>query len=1123
MSPEQVLGQPVGPASDVFSFGVILYELLTGRSPFARDTAVETLAAAVREHPPPIDADAAAERRLLWPIVERCLAKDPSQRFATAGDLTTAIGEHRDESKRSAGAVPAVERRGVTVLSIELVHRAHDAVPDPERLKRAFVRAAAEIRRLIEAHGGRVEQAGGATMHALFGAPVAHPDDPARALAAGADCVRWAERDAHDAVGVALRVGVESGHAIVDLGSAPHVSPTVGACVSVAARLRQLASPGEVVAGPACRVAAEDRAIFDAPVEIDDPSVGRIAAARYLGVRPVATRPALPLVGRGAELTLLQAAWQRARSGRSTLVVVSGPPGQGKSRLIEEFTASIEADALVRVARIRVAGALAARNPLGALLGVPGTTLSTESLSSSLTALFPDASERQHIAAALGRSAGLGASGELAARSKAEVQDELVNGWRRYVAAMTRERPLVFCIEDLHWAEAEAVQLVDRLTYASDLPLMVVATARPEFRAAALLRSGGNRFFMALDALGPDHALELARLAGASDAAATDRAAGNPLFIVELARARTHGSTGVPMTIEGAIGARLDELPVQDRELLQRAAIVGDAFTVREASVVSARSVDHVARTLDRLVESMFLDPAPGGARFGHALIRDVAYGRLPATERLRLHVLYAREALSPDDVEAAAHHLWQAVGSDEAAWVWEGSDEAAQLRVEARQALVAAARRYGARCAYQRGIECCERAATLCSDDLQRAEVERLLADISVAGGDADEAVLHYIRSRALFREAGDAPPSLYPDFLEPAIYTAGMFREAPGTAVVEEWLQEGEAVARRAGDASALARILALRAYRAHDIARLSQALRLIDAIPDPTPLQTCLVHAAILENRAAEFAAARDTYRRLDAVALAAGRADRDFEFRGILALNVGEIDEAARMADLFIAATAGRGPHLKTHAYREQAHVLLARGDWRALCELADRTDELVARSPDTAFCYAVTTVRAFALVAHAIEARRGDAERLLPPVEVPLQAEPLERESLLMLVYGALGRRDAVRSLVGELDRTRTRRFWFFLRTYAVALTMLEAWDELEPALEELKAVANRSAYVAAMVDAMREESRAARGGERASHAALRSRGYTGWSQLIGFRSNPKSDRPADRTITRRGP
>jgi len=161
---------------------------------------------------------------------------------------------------------------------------------------------------------------------------------------------------------------------------------------------------------------------------------------------------------------------------------------------------------------------------------------------------------------------------------------------------------------------------------------------------------------------------------------------------------------------------------------------------------------------------------------------------------------------------------------------------------------------------------------------------------------------------------------------------------------------------------------------------------------------------------------------------------------------------------------------------------------------------------VAAHTETAFCYAVTTARAFAVVAHAVEKRPGEARALLARAELPLQAEPLERESVLLLAYGALGADTHVAELRRQVRAPGTTPFWFFLRMEAVVLTMLGQWAEVAGILPSLDRVAARgSLYLEALLSAIREEVAAAQGGSPPSHRTLRELGYAGWSQLLTHR------------------
>jgi len=1009
-----------------------------------------------------------------------------------------------------------VERRLVTALFVDVVgSTALTVALGPERLKRALDRAFGELAAIIAAEGGTVEKYVGDAIHALFGAPIAHADDPQRALRAARGCVRWTERHEQDRVAFRVRIAAETGEAIVDLGAvegARH-QMSVGACVNVAARLQQLAEPGQILIGPVCHDATTDVGEFADLGDVELRGLGPMRAWRLTGL---ASRRVgrIPLVGREAELGLLALAARRARARRAVFALVSGPPGQGKTRLVEEFVDGLSTEARVLRARCRPAGELGAHSPLQEILASAAGTVAgddvavVEDLTDSVARLFDDATERERVVTAVAHSAGLSVSRELASLPSGQRQDEVANAWRRYFAALARTRPVVLWIDDLHWADAEVVQLLDRLTLGLDLPLLVVGTARPEFATQGGMRPGGDRFFVALDALDEAASHELANAAGGAGMPGLERAGGNPLFIVELARARSLGAVEVPLTLQGVIGGRLDELPTPGRELLQRAAVVGETFTVHDAALLADRDPEEVAATLDRLAELLYVDEVAGGFRFHHALVRDVACSRLTTATRMRLHARYAGEGLPQHDIEAVAHHLWEALGPADADWVWEGSPDLAALQARACVVHQAAARRYANRFAYARALETCRRAFRFTKDPLAIAAIEHALGEVLLASGDADDAWSHFMRARDIYREQGaDPPPDLYPTALESPVYTSGMFRRCPDEPVVEELAREGEALARRIGDRASLARLLALRAYRLHDAAALEEALRLSEELPDPTALEPFLVHAAILQIRAGDFPVARRIFQRLDALAAPpAPTADRPFEFRAILALSTGQLSEAQHLAERLVAQSAARGPHLRSHAYREQAHVLLARGDWPALRDVAGQTERLVAEHPDTAFCYAVTTARAFAAVAHAMGGQSDEARAALRRAVEPLQAEPLERESVLLLAHAVLGGLDEVEALIREVRAHRGQVFWFFQRMEVVALTMLQRWDAVEVALAPLERIAAKSSpYLEALVAAVREEVAAKRdGGRPAKHRMLRNLGYTGWSELLAY-------------------
>ncbi len=237
-----------------------------------------------------------------------------------------------------AGAIRE-ERRLVTCLFVDVVGSTDLTLKlGAERLKRELGVAFTELSGIITAHGGTVEKYVGDAIYAIFGAPIAHEDDALRALRAAEALRQWCISGAAHGHPFTVRVGIETGEAVVDLEAAANTRQqmSVGAVVNIAARLQQRAEPGEILVGPTAREATAGVAELEPLPEIELKGIGKVAAWRLVRVGAPATTK-LPFVGRQAELALLALAHQRAQQGRSVLAVVSGPPGQGKTRLVQEF------------------------------------------------------------------------------------------------------------------------------------------------------------------------------------------------------------------------------------------------------------------------------------------------------------------------------------------------------------------------------------------------------------------------------------------------------------------------------------------------------------------------------------------------------------------------------------------------------------------------------------------------------------------------------------------------------------------------------------------------------------------------------------------------------------------
>ncbi|HSC93050.1 MAG TPA: adenylate/guanylate cyclase domain-containing protein [Gaiellaceae bacterium] len=629
------------------------------------------------------------------------------------------------------------ERRAVTVVFVDLVGFTSRASHlDPEDVRALQAPYLARVRTELERFGGTVEKFIGDAAMAVFGAPVAHEDDPERAVRAGLAILEAvaALNEADPGLGLAVRVGVNTGEALVALDARPEEGEVLasGDVVNTAARIEAAASPGTVLVGEST-VAATRGAIAYEPHEPvaakgkDEPVPVRRAlrVARSPGGREP-SRDA-PLVGRDAERALLLDAVERIREGgRTELVTLVGVPGIGKSRLVFELLAELEGspDAHVLVGRSLPYGEgvtfWALAEMVQALAGIDGTD-GPESASAKLEAavarLVHEAGDARWIVGHLRPLVGI-ADDDGRGGGGADTRAEAFAAWRRLFEALAESRPTVLAFEDLHWADDGLLDFVDHLVeWAGEVPLLVVATARPELLERRPRWAGGKRNAqtVTLDALTDADTtrllaslLERAILPGPLERELLERAGGNPLYLGEYVRmladrglVRREGedrpldasALAVPQSVRAVIAARLDTLEPQEKALLQDAAVLGDRFETAPLAALSGVAeavVDERLLTLERK-EFLRRDRGDGagdrGWLFRHVLVRDVAYEQVARSRRGERHALAAAwlEAGGrvDDRAETIAHHYLNALR-------FRRRDDG-DLPARARRALVAA------------------------------------------------------------------------------------------------------------------------------------------------------------------------------------------------------------------------------------------------------------------------------------------------------------------------------------------------------------------------------------------------------------------------------------------------
>lgn len=925
----------------------------------------------------------------------------------------------------------------MTVLFVDLAGFTSRAeVMDPEDVAALLDPYHARLKAELERFGGTVEKFIGDAVMAVFGAPAAHEDDPERAVRAALAIRDWAEGER-----IELRVGINTGEALVSLGAHPAEGQTMAAgdVVNTAARLQAASPVGAILVGEQTFRATE-RAIEFAeaePVEAKGKAqpvpVWEAVAARARA--SVERAHGAALVGRRRELELLSGALDRARQERSPeLVTLVGVPGIGKSRLVLELYGLIERETELtswRHGRCLPYGEGVTFWALGEMVKAQAGILEEDDNAEAerkLRAAVDDPWIESHLRPLVGLSGG--------AEGGADRRDEAFTAWRRFFEGLADERPLVLVFEDLHWADENLLDFVDHLIdWATGIPLLVVCTARPELLARRPGWGGGkpNALTISLSPLSDEETarlfgelLERSVLPADTQAELLARAGGNPLYAEEYARAlRERGRIEqLPETVQGMIAARLDLLELEQKKLIQDAAVVGKSFWLGALVLITDEERGVLEERLHALERKEFVrreraSSLAGDAEyaFRHLLVRDVAYGQIPRGERAEKHRRAAEwlEQLGrPDDhAEMLAHHYLQALELGAAAGLdtgaFAGPAQAALAvagdRAFALNAYDAAGRYYRAALdllpeddpRHGRLLLALARALLLVGEPdvglFERArdelfaggnaeaagEAETRLAELFWLAGDRDAAFAHLRRARELVE-------SLPPSFVKAhTIAAASRLRMLAG--------EEEEAI-RLGREALAMAEELGLNDVRAaalntlgcarvslgdeQGLTDLAEAVRIAGEANVPYELCRAKGNLASQLWARGQLGRSLEVWREAGEDAVRFGQLSFVRWFRGTLVdphYTLGDWDEAEAGADAFISEIEAGLPHyLASQAYSTRALIRFARGESDSALADAERAVALATSAADPQ-----SLLPAVARLAH-ISCELGDHER-----------------------------------------------------------------------------------------------------------------------------------------------
>jgi class 3 adenylate cyclase/tetratricopeptide (TPR) repeat protein len=638
----------------------------------------------------------ALRSRLESLLAEEALASDgipPGTRIGAGAGGSTGEAD-RSTMRATAGS----ERRDVSVLFADLSgFTALSERLDPEVIRAFQGDLFDELTAVIREYEGFVEKFVGDAVLAIFGAPHSHEDDPERALRAALairermDLLdrRWADRLG---VSTSLHIGVNTGTVVAgQIGSESGGAYAVtGDTITTASRLQTAARPNQILVSAATQRLTHEAFVFRAlkPIRVKgkrEPLV--VFELQRVRVRPGKSRGlaglSAPMVGRDEKLAELRRVTDELPDRGGRVVVVTGEVGIGKSRLMAEWSATLDPEVRWLEGHCFAHGAALPYGPFLDLCRRYAGITDDDSerrarvrLRDTLDRVLPgDLEANAIVAGMLGMRPQPDEVDFLGTLSSRDLGQRLIALIETIFTRLAEQRPTVLVLEDLHWADDSSIELIERLVRLTErLPLAIVAifrsgpTESPLQRA--LMTGAGERLsHVDLHPLSEESTVQLAAellaiadLPPAARKLIVVKAEGNPFFVEEVIRSLIESgalvragegegdgwtstalidSVTVPDTLRGVLMARLDRLPDARRRVVQQAAVIGRLFPFRVLLKLSERPGDleqdladlerqELIYELRRVPEVEYI--------FKHALTQEVAYESLLSAQRRDLH-----------------------------------------------------------------------------------------------------------------------------------------------------------------------------------------------------------------------------------------------------------------------------------------------------------------------------------------------------------------------------------------------------------------------------------------------------------------------------------------------------
>jgi class 3 adenylate cyclase/predicted ATPase len=630
----------------------------------------------------------------------------------------------RSSGPPSAG-IAVAERRQLTVMFCDMIgSTALSEQLDPEDLRDIIAAYRETCARVVERYEGYVARYVGDGILVYFGYPKAHEDDAERAVRAGLEIAQTISTQSKECAGrsaAAVRIGMATGLVVVGdvVGERTQEHDSaVGETPNLAARLQALAPPNGVI------VASSTRSLLSVKFEYQDLGClslkgvsGPVQAWQVLRPSRFASRFAAststgltPLVNREEEIALLLMRWRQAKERDGQIVLLSGEPGIGKSRIIQEFGDRISSEPHGQmsfqclpyytstafhpfVQQLKsITGSDRANSPELALQNLETTLAET---SASVEGVVP------LIAALLALPTG--ERYKPLNLSPQRQKDETVAALVDHFMGLTRKQPMLIAFEDAHWIDPSSLEVLDLLMDAvQDAPVLMFVTCRPEFQPSWNAHSHITR--LTLNRLSRQLRATMVECVAGGRSLPEEvvediilKTDGVPLFVEELTKAVLElnllgekdgryvlsgqlRQLAIPATLADSLMARIDRMG-PFKEVAQIGATIGREFSFELLRTVSRTSADQLKLALGHLEDSGLIirrgHPPEAAYTFKHALVQDAAYSSLLHSDRKKLHARTAEvlAQLYPDRVEREpellAHHFTEADKSEPAVDFW--------------------------------------------------------------------------------------------------------------------------------------------------------------------------------------------------------------------------------------------------------------------------------------------------------------------------------------------------------------------------------------------------------------------------------------------------------------------